>query len=236
MELKKSPQADLNNKRSYFFQVGVIIALFMVVGLFSWSASEKKIDIIEQQVTAVEMEQVEVTVQEDKRPPAPLKTQAVVLSEMINVVKNDTKINQDLSILDLDMNMDLASDNTKYGGTYKGGESIVEEETPLVFAEEMPTFDGKDGQTEFSKWCQSNMRYPPLAADNGIQGRVTVSFVVEPNGKLSNIKLVRGVDKNLDQAALDIVARSPEKWKPARNNGRPVRLMIQMPIVFKLEQ
>jgi len=235
MELKKSPSADLNNKREYFLLLGLIVSLLLIKGAFSWSVKERVIEQTETPVVVAEQEIVEVTVQEDKRPPAPIKTQAVVLSDMINVVKNDTKIEQDMSIFDMDMDQ-LAVDVTKFGGTYTGpAEEAVDEEAPLVFAEEMPKFMGKDGQTEFSRWCQQNLKYPPIALDNGVEGRVTVSFVVERDGQISNIKLMRGVDRELDKAALDIVARSPKKWTPAKNNGRAVRLMIQMPIVFKLE-
>lgn len=233
MELKKTPKADLNNKRGYFFQIGAIVALFFVIVLFSWSASEQKIEMMASAATASEMEQAEITIQENK--PEPVMAAQVVMSDLINVVKNDAKITQDLSILDFDMNADISTDNMKYSSS-TAGETLVEEETPVVFAEEMPTFQGKDGQVAFSAWCQANLTYPQIAADNGVQGRVMVSFVVEPNGKLSNIKILRGQDKYLDQAALDIVAKAPTAWKPARNNGRPVRLMIQMPIQFQLRQ
>ncbi len=234
MEIKKSPKADLNLKKSYFFLLGIVLSLLMCIGIFSWSVTEKEIEMIETETVAVEVEQVEVTIQEDKRPPAPVKTQAVLISDALNVVKNDTKIEQDLSILDLDTDFEIAADAAKYGGNYTGPEEEVVEDTPVLFAEEEVTFDGKD-YSEFSRWCQSNLRYPPIAADNGIQGRVQVQFVVERDGKVTNVKVVRGVDRELDEAAVAIVMKSPNKWTPAKNNGRAVRRLITMPIVFRLE-
>lgn len=108
---QKSPKADLENKRSYFLEIGIIVALAACIGLFSWSQKERKIEnLVQEEVVAVETEMTEVTVQEDKRPPAPMKTQAVVLSDLLNVVQNDAKIEQTMNILDLDVTQDLAVD------------------------------------------------------------------------------------------------------------------------------
>lgn len=233
MELKKSQKADLNNKKSIFFLVGISIAMLLVIWVFSISQTEQKLDQMETEMIASEQEVTEVTVQEEQKQPEPEKAKPIMASEIINIVKDNAKIdNVDMSIFEeTEIGLDAV---VEYSGAY-AKEEVVEEE-PVVFAEETATFDGKPGQTAFSAWCQSNIRYPQIAQDNNIQGKVTVSFVVEPNGKLTNIKLVRGVDKSLDQAALDIVAKSPDKWKAAKNNGRPVRLMIQMPIIFRLAQ
>lgn len=233
MELKKSPKADLNNKKSIFFLSGIAIAMLLVIWMFSLSETEQKLEQMSQEMVASEQDITEVTVQEEKQQPEPEKAKPMLASELINIVKDDAKIEHDMSIFDELSDIDLNAE-VKYGGDL-AKEEVVDEE-PVVFAEETAMFDGKPGQSAFSAWCQANIKYPSMAADNGIQGRVTVSFVVEPNGKLTNVKLVRGVEKSLDQAALDIVAKSPAKWSAAKNNGRPVRLMIQMPIIFKLAQ
>ncbi|MCC8062701.1 MAG: energy transducer TonB [Rikenellaceae bacterium] len=232
MELKKSPKADLENKRSYFLEIGIIVALAACIGMFSWSQKERVIEIVEQPKVAVETEMTEVTVQEDKRPPAPMKTQAVVLSDLLNVVKNDAKIEQTVNILDLDVTQDLAVDVGKYGGTYTG-EGEVEEDVPVIIAETMPSFQGGDINT-FSRWCAKNIVYPPIAQDNGSQGKVTVQFVVERDGSISHVVVLRGVDKYLDEEAVRVVKSAP-KWKPGENRGKPVRVYIQVPINFVLE-
>lgn len=232
MELKKSPKADLENKRSYFLEIGIIVALAACIAMFSWSQKERVIEVVEQPVVAVETEMTEVTVQEDKRPPAPMKTQAVVLSDLLNVVKNDAKIEQTVNILDLDVTQDLAVDVTKFGGTYTGEEEI-EEDVPVLIAEEMPSFQGGDVNA-FARWCGKNIVYPAVAQDNGSQGKVTVQFVVERDGSITQVKILRGVDKYLDEEAIRVVKNSP-RWKPGTNRGKPVRVYVQVPINFVLE-
>lgn len=232
MELKKSPKADLQNKKKYFMQIGIVLSLLLVIGLFSWSQSEKVIEVVAQEAVAVEQEVAEITVQEDKRPPAPVKTQAVAISEVLNIVKNDAKIEQDLSILDMDMMDQIAVDASKFGGTYTG-EAETDEDTPIFFAEEMPTFQGGD-LNKFRAWCQSNLRYPPIALDNGVQGTVHLQFVVERDGTIKKVTVVRGADRELDAAAVKIVMSSP-KWTPGKNRGKAVRVTYNMPIQFQLE-
>lgn len=233
MELKKSPKADLENKRSYFLEIGIIVALAACIGLFSWSQKERKIEnLVQEEVVAVETEMTEVTVQEDKRPPAPMKTQAVVLSDLLNVVQNDAKIEQTMNILDLDVTQDLAVDVGKFGGTYTGEEEVVEDD-PVVIAEEMPSFMGGDVNA-FSRWCSQHIKYPPVAIDNGSQGKVMLQFVVERDGSISRVTVQRGVDKYLDEEAVRVVKSSP-KWKPGSNRGKPVRVYVNVPITFVLE-
>lgn len=233
MELKKSPKADLENKRSYFLEIGIIVALAACIGLFSWSQKERKIEnLVQEEVVAVETEMTEVTVQEDKRPPAPMKTQAVVLSDLLNVVQNDAKIEQTMNILDLDVTQDLAVDVGKFGGTYTSEEEVVEDD-PVVIAEEMPSFMGGDVNA-FSRWCSQHIKYPPVAIDNGSQGKVMLQFVVERDGSISRVTVQRGVDKYLDEEAVRVVKSAP-KWKPGSNRGKPVRVYVNVPITFVLE-
>ena len=222
----------MENKRSIFLEIGIIVALAACIGMFSWSQKERVVEIVEQTPVVVETEMTEVTVQEDKRPPAPMKTQAVVLSDLLNVVKNDAKIEQTMNILDLDVTTDLAVDVTQFGGTYTG-EGEVEEEEPVIIAETMPSFQGGDINA-FAQWCGKHIVYPAAAADNGSQGKVIVQFVVERDGSISHVTILRGVDKFLDEEAMRVV-KSPPKWSPGANRGKPVRVYVQVPINFVLE-
>ena len=233
MEVKKSEKADLEPKKIYFFEIGLIIAIFAMVGAFSWSQDKKVLqDAFVDDGPIIEQEIVEVTVQEDKRPPAPVKTQAVTISDIIEIVKNDTKIEQDMTIFDLDMSQDIAVDVSKFGGTYTGEQGIEDEETPVVLAEKMPSFEGGD-QNTFSRWVQSTLKYPPIALDNGVEGKVRVQFVVEKDGSVSHVTVVRGVDKELDAAAVKKIESSP-KWTPGMNSGRSVRVYINMTVSFQI--
>jgi protein TonB len=119
------------------------------------------------------------------------------------------------------------------------GDAIEEEQIPVtedeVFAivEDMPTFKGGD-INKFHDWVQKRVRYPELATDNDIQGRVFITFVVETNGTVSGVTVTRSVDQLLDEAAKEAVTASP-KWEPGMHRGRPVRVRYSIPIIFQLQ-
>ena len=97
--------------------------------------------------------------------------------------------------------------------------------------EDMPTFPG--GVTELMNYLSKNTHYPAATKRDGIQGRVVVSFIVEPDGSISNAKLVRSIDANLDQEALRVVSEMPN-WTPGKQGGNAVRVRYSLPIAFKL--
>ncbi len=230
MEIKKSPKADLQNKRSLFLLTGLVISLGIVIGLFSWSQSEKEVELIED-TGEIEMQDIiDVTFQEEK-PPVEVKPQQAFLSDIIKIVKDDTKVDADLTIFDEFSDNDFSDLDIQ---TFTKPEEVVEEEVPVLHAEEYPSFQGKDINA-FRAWCGKNVEYPVIALENGISGRVYLSFVVEKDGSVSNVKVMRGVDKILDEAAIAVIEASP-KWNPGKNRGKPVRFSYQMPIDFKLQQ
>lgn len=229
MEIKKTPKADLQNKRSIFFLIGLVTAMGVVIGLFSMSQSEKEILMIDAPKTVFEQESVEASF-ENTPPPPEVKPQAF-FSDIIDVVKDETTIEADLSFID-DFDLDNLGDLEIK--TFTKAEEVVEEDIPVMFAEEYPTFRGKD-LNEFRAWCGKNVEYPIIAQENGIQGRVTVQFVIEKDGKVSNVQVLRGVDKSIDQAAIKVVSSSPD-WSPGKNRGKPVRFGYIMPIDFILQQ
>ena len=113
-------------------------------------------------------------------------------------------------------------------------EEVIEGEEIFVNAEEMPTFQGGD-LSKFRNWVQSNVRYPQIALENGIQGNVVIKFVVEKDGKLSNIQVLQSPDKTLSDAAVAVLQRSP-KWKPGKQRNKPVRVTYTLPVSFKIQQ
>ncbi len=98
--------------------------------------------------------------------------------------------------------------------------------------EQQPSFPG--GPSALMQWLSSNIHYPPVAEENGIQGRVVVSFIVEPNGTISNVQVVRGVDPSLDKEAVRVCKAMP-KWQPGMQNGQAVRVKYNLPVTFKLQ-
>jgi protein TonB len=97
----------------------------------------------------------------------------------------------------------------------------------------MPRFQGGD-INKFLEYISKNLQYPEVAADNGIQGRVIMSFIIEPDGRLTNAKILRGADPSLDKEALRVVESSPV-WTPGTQRDEPVRVSFNIPILFTLE-
>ena len=134
--------------------------------------------------------------------------------------------------------------NSDKGATLKVEQQLKEEkveEKPKedlsrkVFdvVEKMPSYPGGNGALQ--KWLASNITYPAAAAENGVEGRVIVAFVVETDGSVSDVRIARGVDPSLDREALSVVKRMP-KWIPGMQNGSPVRVKFNVPVTFKLQK
>ena len=108
-----------------------------------------------------------------------------------------------------------------------------EEEVAFSDLDVKPQFKGSTSDA-FPTWVNSQLRYPDIAKKNGIQGRVTVQFTIETNGRVTNVKVLRGVDEALDKEAVRVVSRSP-RWSPGYLNGKPVRVTYVFPVIFKLQ-
>ena len=111
---------------------------------------------------------------------------------------------------------------------------VKKEEGPVNMAmvEQKPQFPG--GDAEMYKWLGNQIVYPPAAAEEGVSGKVTVQFVVEKDGSISNVSVVRGKHPALDAEAVRVVKKMP-KWVPGKNNGAPVRVIYMLPVTFKLQ-
>ena len=111
-------------------------------------------------------------------------------------------------------------------------EEVEEEAIPFELIEQKPSFQGGDAN-EFSKWVNSKLVYPEIAKENGVQGRVTLQFTVEADGRVTNVKVLRGVDESLDKEAVRVVSSSP-KWKPGKQRDRAVKVTYTFPVIFQL--
>ena len=132
--------------------------------------------------------------------------------------------------------------NDESGGTVlKAVEEIATPEPPKQEAEQNKVFDVVEQQPQYpggmgalNQWLGSNIKYPAMAAENGIEGRVIVQFVVERDGSVSGVHVVRGVDSSLDKEATRVVAQMP-KWIPGKQNGSAVRVKYTVPVTFRLQ-
>lgn len=231
MRQKKTNRANLERSKGLFFLMGLVVALATVFVAFEWGNKEIKVEEIEQDFVLEEIEDIQITPQEEQQPePEPEPQQEVVVEEL-TIVEDDVKV-ADVQIVSVDDAANkLQQTFTPPAPTQRSREEVAEDHI-FEYLEEMPEFPG--GQAEMMKWLQKNVQYPPIAAENNIQGRVMVSFVVEPNGSISNVQVVRGVDPNLDKEAMRVVKSMP-KWKPGMQTGKPVRARFTLPVQFRLQ-
>jgi len=231
MEIKKSAKADLENKRSLFIQIGFVVAIGLSLFAFEYDFGEKQdAQTFEAKSVAAEEEIVPQTQQEQQQQQQPEVAPQQIISDVLKIVRNDVKVSDEL---------DLSMEDTKDAAPItiattvaKQEEEVVEEEIFFV-AEDMPLFNGKEASLGFREYVGKNLKYPDVAAENGIQGTVYVQFVVEPSGAVSNVKVLRGVDPALDKEAIRIVQSSP-KWTPGKQRGKSVRVSFTFPIKFQL--
>lgn len=228
MELKKNEKANLENKKTLFLQVGLIIALIVCLGAMEWTSGQKKDSMFAgMSEEAIEEEQIPVT---EETPPEEIPPPEVTVTDLFEIVEDDVVIENEVRFEDDETSEDKVVEI--YAPVLQAEEEEVEDEI-FVIVEDMPKFRGGD-INKFREWVQKRVRYPELAAENGIQGRVFITFVVEPNGTVSNVSISRSVDALLDEAAKEAVSASP-KWEPGMQRGRPVRVRYSIPIIFQLQ-
>ena len=226
METKKTQRASLENKRVLFLEGGLIAALLLTIGAFSYSTATRKAPVLQGTGQVVDVEELIPITRET--PPEPPATPVMSLSfETIEIVDDDLPT-------DVLLNLD---DNPVEVPVYDYREDVVpdeveEEDIPFVLVEQKPTFQGGDAN-RFSQWISQNVVYPELARENGVQGRVTVQFTVMKDGSVGGVKILRGVDPSLDKEALRVVASSP-RWEPGRQRDRTVNVTYQFPVIFTL--
>lgn len=231
MEVKKNPKVDLDAKKSIFSEIGLVVALGVTLAAFEWTSEDVTIKDLEvQQQEVVEEEMVPVTTQDQIKPPPPPPPPPPV-ADALTIVDNETEINEDFELNDTE-----ADDNTEF--EIRDLEpAVVEEEEPaeqevFIIVEQMPVFPG--GDAELRKYLATSVKYPTIAQENGIQGRVFVKFVIMPDGSVSNVEVARPFDPNLDREAVRVVKSMP-KWTPGKQRGKAVRVSYTVPINFVLQ-
>nr|MBD3623195.1 TonB family protein [Sunxiuqinia sp.] len=227
MEPKKSPKADLESKRNIFVQIGFVVALGLCLLAFEWTS---KVDqaaslgsVAEQDV---EDEIIPITRQEEVKPPPPPPPPKVV--EVLNIVDDETEIEDELEIEDTDIDEQTAIEVAPVIQE----EEEADEGQVFFIVEDMPEFPG--GELALRKFIANAIKYPVIAQENGIQGKVYVNFVVDTDGSITNARIARGVDSSLDKEALRVVNTLP-RWKPGQQRGKPVKVSYTVPINFVLQ-
>ncbi|KOH46860.1 energy transducer TonB [Sunxiuqinia dokdonensis] len=231
MEIKKYPSCDLNCYRNLLIEIGLVLALGIIFLAFEFKTGVKKAEITGPVVTLeVESEVIPITRQEEVKPPAPPPPPRVV--EVLNIVSDDIEIEDELEIQDTEADEETEIDVSPIVVNYAQDEKEEEEEQVFYIVEEMPEFPG--GELALRKFPANAIKYPVIAQENGIEGKVYVSFVVGKDGRVTNARVVRSVDQSLDKEALRVVNSLPP-WKPGLQRGQPVRVAFSVPIHFVLQ-
>jgi protein TonB len=226
MGKKKSEKADLEGKKGIFFQIGLVIVLFITLIAFEWTS---RIQAVSSLGTVVNMnlteEIIPITRQQEVAPPPPPALPKV--TDVLNIVNDDVQIKDELIVEDAESDQQMEIDIVEFSE----GEEVLDEEIFFV-VEDMPSFLGK-GQEGFREWIARNLKYPETAAKKRIGGRVYVQFAVNSKGEVVDAVVIKGVDPALDQEALRVIMSSP-KWEPGRQRGKPVKVQFTFPINFVL--
>ena len=247
-----------HNKAFFYVLIGLVAVCLLIFGYMKYEAyktqkaeEEAKAKLEQQQKLAQmeaekeeekeeEVEQIEI---EEVKPEAPqLATQLMTELLLTDTPKEDNEIKA---------NADIQKDNSVMSTFTQAGsddinlikehkEEVVQEkpreekkkEEVFSHVEQMPKFPG--GDAELYKFISKNLNYPAMAIENNVQGRVVVQFVVTKDGSIGNVKVVRSVDRDLDNEAIRVCKKLP-KFIPGKQNGQPVNVWYTLPVTFKLQ-
>ena len=227
MEVKKSPKADLEGKKSTWLLVGYVVVLAFMFVAFEWTQRDVKIDT-SQAVADLVFEEEIIPITETPEQQAPPPPEAPKVAELLEIVDDKAEIDETTTIINED---NVAPVEVKYVPV-QVVEEEPEEQTIFEVVENMPDFPG--GQAALMQYLAKNIKYPTIAQENGTQGRVIVQFVVNKDGSIVDAKVVRSVDPYLDKEALRVINTMP-KWKPGMQRGKPVRVKFTVPVMFRLQ-
>ena len=240
MEVKKARRADLEKGKSRWLFMGLIVTLSFMFVSFEWT--ERNVtyaisDLVSDPDFFEEL--VPVTYNQDKPlppsclPPAaaaslpPPPPPAAVNPEELNIVDNNS----------METETDIAASDPTDAPVIiptpiEVPEEVVDENVEFVVVEEMPVF--RNGNADLMRYLSENIKYPTVSAEQGVQGRVVVQFVVGVHGEILNPVVVKSVDPYLDKEAIRVISSMP-KWKPGKQRGKAVRVKYTVPVVFRLQ-
>ena len=201
MEIKKSFKADLRNKRGLLLEIGLVVALSLVIVAFTYTPDEYRI-----QKVAVDVMPVDV--------------------DIVPVIPNHRFVQTDLTFEDFDPDAIVEI-------VPPAKDEDFADDTIFITAETMPSFQDGDLNT-FRAWVMQNVKFPQVALENRIQGRVVLSFVIDKDGRLANIEVLQSPDRSLSEEAIRVLNKSP-KWSPGKQRNQAVRVKYTLPVDFRVQ-
>lgn len=228
MELKKNPKADLEKRRGLYLEIGLVVIL--VAALVAFEVKTYDNEESEAFVREVVDEPEEIMIQTDvPEPPPPPPPEAPEVTSIIEVVADDQEIKNELVV---NAQVDENTTNIEITPVQIEEEEDVEEQTIFTVVENEPEFPG--GMEALAKYLAQNIKYPQLARDNNITGKVFVTFVVERDGRIADVKLLRDIGGGCGAEAIRVVKAMP-KWTPGKQRGKAVRVQFNLPVNFNLK-
>ena len=226
MDVKKSPKASLEDKKMLFVMMGLVMVLSLLYIGFEWT--DKEITVYAATDTSLLAEEEIEVVQTAQELPPPPPPPAPEIVEILNVVEDNVEV------ASVEINTEDDKNKVVVVSAPVTSAPIEEEEDNVVFqvVEKMPSFPGGDSQ--LFKFLNDNVKYPVIAQENGVQGRVICQFVVNRDGSIVDVEVVRSVDASLDKEAIRVIKSMP-KWSPGQQRGKPVRVKYTLPVNFKLQ-
>lgn len=223
MELKKSKEANLENKVWVFRFLGLIMIASIVLMAFTFKVADPDDYVAQNEDDGMGEELVfDLEIPEEEPPEVEEQEVPPPIIEDVVEVEDDVEIEE----MDFDDALDIEEPPPMYDEPDE-----IEEEPVIDFAEVEPEFPGGEGA--MMQWIQENIEYPQLAVEMGEQGIVYVQFVVNKDGSIEQVKVMRGVSDSLDDEAKRVVRKMP-KWKPGEQAGKKVRVRYTLPIHFRL--
>lgn len=228
MEAKKSPKADLESKRFLFFQIGLVLAIGAILFAFEYSSSVSESQSFGPLIIEADEGYELPPITREKEPePEQVKPQVVELFEIVD--DSFDELETELDIFDSEITEDTRIDP----GIIVADEVENPTEVFQFFAlQDKPEFPG--GMAGLNRYIASHVKYPALAQEQNLFGVVYLSFVINEQGEVENVKLLRGTYPVLDKEAIRVITHLP-KWKPGKQNGQPVKVAFQVPINFHLQ-
>ena len=234
MQPKKNPEADLNKNRNLYFVIGLSSVLAVTWGAVEYKSYDRQLNF--DGVSMLEDDEEDIPITEQLKTPPPPPPPPPPAPEVIEIVEDEEEVEE-----------------TVIESTESDEEMIIEDivveddfediDVPFAVIEDVPIFPGCERvaksqrrtcfQDQMNKHIRKNFRYPDIAQEMGIQGRVYVNFIISKDGSITNIRM-RGPDKNLENEAARIIGRLP-KMTPGKQRGRAVRVPFSIPITFRLQ-
>jgi protein TonB len=228
MEPKKKPEADVYRRTGLFFNVGLVVTLGLVIMAFEYKTYDPVITLNVAQMPTTTEEVVDIPITDVPPPPPPPQIQQPEVVEVPDEVE--------LEEVEVQLEVDIPPPPAQVEAVVTNAIQVaapVEEAAEEIFliVEDQPGPVG--GMSAFNQYLSKSIRYPEQARRMGIEGRVFVEFVVDKDGSITEVKAIKGIGGGCDEEAVRVVQNAP-KWTPGKQRGRPVKVRMVVPILFRM--